>query len=197
MLRELVEELLRVLLTLEKIRNTHSLLPYLFIIATLATAFTPSLHVALFFITVGALAAWRGGGLKTWFTAVSASAFSAGLISLPAVIGLLPSKVDPVLFVARTVSAVAVVAGGLVYCGWIQFVKVFNYLLLREVSRMLELFPPFLYSFGRTAIAVVAAKEARSPYFDKKAYVAAIGDILIYGIERGRNLRMAYEARSP
>jgi len=197
MLRELVDELLLVLLTVEKIRNTHPLLPYFFIIATLTAAFTPSLHVALFFIAVGALVAWRGGGLKTWFTAVATSAFSAGLISLPAMIGLLPSKVDPVLFVVRTVSAVAVVAGGLVYCGWMQFVKMFNYLLPREMSRLLELFLPFLYSFGRTAIAVVAAKEARSPYFDKKAYVAAVGDILIYGIERGKNLRMAYEARSP
>jgi cobalt/nickel transport system permease protein len=63
--------------------------------------------------------------------------------------------------------------------------------------KMLELFPPSVYVLGRTAIVVTAAREARTPHFDKRALAAAVGDILIYGIERGRALRMAYEARSP
>jgi cobalt/nickel transport system permease protein len=149
------------------------------------------------FVAIGALAAWSRRGLREWLAVVGTSAFFAAIVSLPAALGLLPAKADIALFVSRAVSSAAVFTGGLLYCGWSGFLAAFRRVLPQPIYKMLELFPPSVYALGRTAIVVTAAREARTPHFDKRAFAAAVGDILIYGIERGKALRMAYEARSP
>jgi cobalt/nickel transport system permease protein len=197
MLRKLVEETTRAVAAFERVRKTHVLYPYLFSAATVVAAFSPSLATAPLFITIGALAAWRGQGLREWLIVVGISTFFTCFVSLPAALGLLPAKTDLALFIARTTSSAAVLTGGLLYCGWGGFLAAFRCVLPQPIYKMLELFPPSVYALGRDAIVVTAAKEARTPHFDKWAFAAAVGDILIYGIERGKALRMAYEARSP
>ncbi len=48
----------------------------------------------------------------------------------------------------------------------------------------------------REALVKAATREARLFKPDIRATAAAVGDILLYGLE-GRTLRLAYEARSP
>lgn len=196
-MRELVEGITRAVAAFERVRPAHASLPYLSSAAAIAAAFSPNSTSAPAFVAAGALAAWRGRGLREWLIVVGASALFAGVVSLPAALGLLPAKADPALFFARAVSSAAVFTGGLLYCGWGCFLKAYRRVLPRPIYRMLELFPPSVYALGRTAVAVAAAREARTPQFDKRAFAAAVGDIMIYGVERGRALRMAYEARSP
>lgn len=197
MLKEFVEELTKAVLAFERVRNPHPLSPYLFTAATIFAAFSPISYLSPAFIAAGAFAAWRGRGLREWGIATVVSIVFASLVSLPALLGLVPSKVDPLLFVSRAAGSAAVLVGGLLYCSWNGFFNAFKKLLPRDVIKLFELLPPYIYVLGRTAITVVAAREARTPYFDKQAYAASIGDIIIYSIERGMALRMAYEARSP
>ncbi|MGC8583828.1 MAG: cobalt transporter [Thermoproteus sp.] len=197
MLKEFVEGLTKAVLAFERVRNPHPFLPYLFTAATVAAAFSPDRYMSLAFAAAGAIAAWRGRGLREWSVATAMSTVFASLVSLPALLGLISSKVDPALFISRAAGSAAVLVGGLLYCSWNGFFDAFKKLLPRDLVKLFGLLPPYIYTLGRTAIAVVAAREARTPDFDKKAYAAAIGDIIIYSIERGRALRMAYEARSP
>ncbi|MFP3266602.1 MAG: cobalt transporter [Thermoproteus sp.] len=197
MLRELVEGITKAVAAFERVREAHPSLPYFFTAAAITAAFLPVWILAPAFVAIGALAAWGGRGLKEWLAVVGASAFFAAIVSLPAALGLLPAKADLALFVSRAVSSAAVFTGGLLHCGWVCFLGAFRRVLPRPIYRMLELFPPSVYALGRAAVVVAAAREARTPQFDRRAFAAAIGDVLIYGIERGRALRMAYEARSP
>ncbi|MCU7787553.1 cobalt transporter [Pyrobaculum sp. 3827-6] len=197
MLRELVEELARAVAAFERVRKVPSFFPLIFLAFTIFAAFAPWVEAAVVLAAVGGAAAWRGRGLREWVVVTSLSLAFALVVSLPALLGLLEAKADVVLFIARAASSSAVLTGGLLYCGWASLVESLRYVAPRPFLRMLELLPVQIYSLGRTAVVVAAAREARTPKFDKMAFAAAVGDILIYGIERGRALRMAYEARSP
>lgn len=193
MLRKLVEDITEAVAAFERIpRVENTPFSILLLVSTAAASFSPSVYIAAAFFALGLLFAAAAREVKPWALVAFFSLFFSGLVSLPAALGLLPSRTDPLLFVARTVSAASVATGGLLLTGWWGFVRSLR--LRGDLRRMFELMPLSVMAVGRAAVVIAAAKEARGE--DKRAVAAAVGDVLIYGIQRGMSLRMAYEARS-
>ncbi|CCC80874.1 hypothetical protein [Thermoproteus tenax] len=198
MLKEVVEGITSAVAAFERTPRINSPLFSLLVLAlTVLAAFSPYEYISIILLLAGLGFAIYARALKAWAIATALSAAFAAGVSAPALLGLLQSKVDPVLFVARSASSASVLAGGVLATSWWRFVDALKRILPRDLSRALELMPLSIYALGRSAISAAAAREARVFQFDKWAFAAAVGDVLIYGLERGRALRMAHEARSP
>jgi cobalt/nickel transport system permease protein len=198
MLREVVEGLARITAEFERAPKIKHRFFSLFIIATTSSAsFSPSLYVCSFFFAVGLLLALYSKRLKAWVLATGLATFFAFVVSLPVWAGFLESGVDVALFVARAASAAAVMTGGVLASSWWGFLEGLRGVIPRDLRRALELMPVYVYLIGREALVKAAAREARLFKPDIRAVATAVGDILLYGLERGRTLRLAYEARSP
>lgn len=198
MLRELVERLAEAVAELERVPRVESRAFPFFVLAAVALAsFSPHYYPCIAIALLGLALAARSRSLRAWGSLTGLAALFSAVVSAPALLGFLESRTDVALFVARAVSAASIAAGGIAACGWWAFARAVGVLMPERLRKALELMPVLIRGMGREAVAAAAAREARALGRDRLALAAVIGDVLVRGIERGRALRMAYEARSP
>ncbi len=170
-------------------------LPHLVYALTAIAAFSPSDMVCVIITCLGLMFAVISRNIKAWALTVSMTSLFSIAVALPALLGLIAGKSDTALFILKAISSTSILTGGASALGWHGLIRPVKK-VLPALGHALESLPVAVYCLGMTAIIIAAAKYARSIKFDKLAWGAAIGDVLLCGLERGKTRLMAYEARS-